>query len=91
MRDGAGEGINLYSTRLDEPDHLRGWRRLQISELQNAEQHYRKLAHLIDAVLDDRPLVMTGADGRDALELVLAIYRSAETGRPVTLPMPRQT
>jgi predicted dehydrogenase len=35
MRDGAGEGINLYSTCFDEPDHLRGWRRLQISELQS--------------------------------------------------------
>jgi hypothetical protein len=33
---------------------------------------------------------MTGADGRDALELVLAIYRSAESGQPVRLPMARR-
>jgi predicted dehydrogenase len=45
--------------------------------------HYRKVAHLADAVLDDTPLVMTGADGRDTLDLVLAIYQSAETGSPV--------
>jgi hypothetical protein len=40
-------------------------------------------------VLDDKPLVQTGAAGRDALELVLAIYRAAETGQSVHLPLPR--
>jgi hypothetical protein len=29
------------------------------------------------------------ADGRDAVELVLAIYRSAELGQPVDLPLTR--
>jgi predicted dehydrogenase len=32
---------------------------------------------------------MTGADGRDALELVQAIYRAAETGQRVSLPLAR--
>ena len=40
-------------------------------------------------VLDDTPLVLTGAHGRDALELVLATYKSAETGEAVNLPLPR--
>jgi UDP-N-acetyl-2-amino-2-deoxyglucuronate dehydrogenase len=30
---------------------------------------------------------ITGEDGRKALEVVLGIYRSAETGRPVSLPL----
>ena len=30
---------------------------------------------------------VTGEDGRKAIEVVLAIYRAAETGQPVTLPM----
>jgi predicted dehydrogenase len=30
---------------------------------------------------------VTGEDGRKAIEIVLAIYKSAETGHPVTLPM----
>ncbi len=34
-------------------------------------------------------LVLTGEDGRDALELVLGVYRSAETGQPVDLPLVR--
>jgi len=84
-----GEGVNLFTTRLDDPEHLRGWRNVPATEPPLMTLHYRKIAHLIDAVLDDTPLLMTGADGRDALELVLAIYQSAESGEPVTLPLPR--
>lgn len=82
-------GLNVYSTTFDEPAHLRGWRHLDAVEPALADLHYRKLAHLVDAVLDDTPLQLTGADGRDALELVLAVYRSAETGQPVQLPLAR--
>jgi predicted dehydrogenase len=32
---------------------------------------------------------LTGADGRDALELVDAVYRSAESGQPVDLAAER--
>lgn len=82
-------GLRVYSQSFDEPAHLHGWRHLETVEPPLLEIHYRKLAHLVDAVLDDEPLQMTGADGRDALELVLAVYRSAETGEPVTLPLER--
>jgi len=90
MKGGASDGPRIFTTRFDEPEHLRGWRQLPLTELQNSEQHYRKIDHLVTSVLDDTPLVMTGADGRDALELVLSIYRSAETGQPVKLPMVRE-
>jgi len=30
---------------------------------------------------------VTGEDGRKALEIVLAVYRAAETGAPVRLPL----
>lgn len=83
-------GLRLFSRRLEDPEYLRGgWRQLPLAEPPLVEVHYRKIAHLVDAVLDDTPLQLTGADGRDALELVLAVYRSAETGRPVTLPLTR--
>jgi predicted dehydrogenase len=42
-------------------------------------------------VLDGEAPRVSGAEGRDALELVLAVYRSAETGTPVTLPLERST
>jgi predicted dehydrogenase len=82
-------GINVFSKTFNEPEHLQGWRHLTTVEPPLVEIHYRKLAALVDAVLDDVPLVVTGADGRDALELVLAVYRSAETGTPLTLPLER--
>jgi predicted dehydrogenase len=88
MRSGV-EGIGVYTTKVSQPDYLRGWRQLPVVEMPLQDQHYGKLAHLVDAVLDDKPLVQTGAAGRDALELVLAIYRAAETGQQVTLPLPR--
>jgi predicted dehydrogenase len=85
----GGGGLRLYSNRFDEPGHLRGWRELATVEPPLLEVHYRKLAHLVDAVLDEQPLQLTGADGRDALELVLAVYRAAETGETVHLPLDR--
>ncbi len=88
MRSGQ-DGIGVYTTQLDDPDYLRGWRQLPVTDPGVQELHYRKFAHLVDSVLDDTPLVMTGADGRDALELVLATYRSAETGEAVDLPLSR--
>ena len=87
---GRGEpGLKVFSNTFGEPSHLHGWRQIRSVEPVLADLHYRKLAHLVDSVLDDQPLQLTGADGRDALELVLAIYRSAETGTPVQLPLQR--
>jgi predicted dehydrogenase len=39
------------------------------------------------AVLEDRPPLVTGEDGRKVVEIVAAIYRSAKQGRPVRLPL----
>jgi predicted dehydrogenase len=83
------DGIGVYTTTVPQPDYLNGWRHVPVTEMALVDQHYGKLAHLVDAVLDDTPLVQTGAAGRDALELVLAIYRAAELGQTVTLPLPR--
>jgi len=89
MRSGEA-GIGVYTNAVAQPDYLNGWRQLPVTEMALVDQHYAKLAHLVDAVLDDTPLVQTGAAGRDALELVLAIYRAAETGQTVHLPMTRR-
>ena len=46
-----------------------------------------EIAEFLAAVRDRRPPAVTGADGRAALEIIQAIYRSAEHGVPVRLPM----
>ena len=42
---------------------------------------------VIDAIKNDRDPYVTATDGRDALELVLAIYKSAAEGKSVKLPL----
>ena len=42
---------------------------------------------MIDAIETGGPLLCPAGDGRKALELVLAIYRSAAIGQPVKLPL----
>lgn len=84
-----GTTIRLLSKKIDEPETIAGWHEINAADPPLVEMHYRKIAHLVDSILDDTPLSLTGADGRDALELVLGIYRSAETGMPVDFPVPR--
>ena len=43
--------------------------------------------HFVDCILNDKQPIMSGEEGRKDLEIVLAAYRSAETGLPVSLPL----
>lgn len=47
------------------------------------EGHQRQIQDLVDAIRGNRPLAIEGREGRNAVALVNAVYRSAETGRPV--------
>ena len=49
--------------------------------------HTPLYADVIDAIENDREPLVSGEDGKRALELVLAIYQSAATGKPVKLPL----
>lgn len=49
--------------------------------------HNPLYADVIEAIKEDREPYVTAQDGRDALELVLAIYKSAALGEIVKLPM----
>ncbi|SEM65631.1 Predicted dehydrogenase [Mesobacillus persicus] len=40
---------------------------------------------MVEAVTEDREPIVTGLDGRKALELVLAFYESAKTNRPIKI------
>ncbi len=49
--------------------------------------HTAVYADMAEAVRDDRPPYIDARAGRDALEVVLAIYKSQRTGQPVRLPL----
>ncbi len=85
-----GDTMRLKSARINDPDFIAGWHEMTVTDPPLVEMHYRKIDHLVKAILDGDPLVLTGEDGRDALELVLGVYQSAETGLPVDLPLVRE-
>ena len=47
--------------------------------------HAAQLADLLDAIDAGREPAVSGRDGRDTLEIVLAVYESSRAGRPVRL------
>lgn len=51
------------------------------------DSHASQIADLLAAIDEGRSPLMTGEEGRNALELVLAVYESARQGRPVSLPL----
>jgi UDP-N-acetyl-2-amino-2-deoxyglucuronate dehydrogenase len=52
--------------------------------------HAAQIADLLTAVEQGREPSVTGRSGRDALEVVCAVYESAREGRPVVLPATAQ-
>ena len=52
--------------------------------------HRDQLADFLAAIeAESSPPAVDGAEGRRAVEIILGIYQSAETGRPVSLPLAR--
>jgi len=49
--------------------------------------HTSLFADMINAIIEDRDPYVSAIDGRNALEVVLAIYKSQKTGKPVKLPL----
>lgn len=49
--------------------------------------HTSLFADVMDAIQNDRKPYVDAVAGRNALEMILAIYQSASTGKPVKLPL----
>jgi predicted dehydrogenase len=52
--------------------------------------HIIQLQDFVDAIREDRRPMVTGEDARAAVEIILAIYRSARIGQPVRLPLEQE-
>jgi predicted dehydrogenase len=49
--------------------------------------HTSLYADVIDAIINDRKPYIDAVAGRNAVEMILAVYKSAATGMPVKLPL----
>lgn len=89
----GGKSVNIidewrFADGLDEPDEVKTKYHENPPNIYGFG-HNPLYADVIDAIKNDREPYITGEDGRRALELVLAIYKSAAEGRAVELPLKR--
>ncbi|HXK94821.1 MAG TPA: Gfo/Idh/MocA family oxidoreductase [bacterium] len=54
------------------------------------EGHVAQIQDFCQAIAENRDPMITGEDGRKPLEIILAVYQSARTGKPVKLPLKRK-
>ncbi|HBK69090.1 MAG TPA: oxidoreductase [Firmicutes bacterium] len=55
--------------------------------IEDVSEHQQQILDMINAIREDRQPAVPGIEGQKAVELVLAIYKSAETGKKVNLPL----
>ena len=70
----------------EEEDHKKKGLQEQTSNVYG-NGHTSLYADVIEAIKEDRKPYIDAVAGRNAVEMVLAIYQSAATGKPVTLPL----
>lgn len=85
-----GSSILTYSQRgygyaVEKAGLTRGWSFTMFEEIWNYG-FPQEFEHFVDCVANDRTPAETGEDGRAVLEVLLAAYESARTGRRVSLP-----
>ncbi len=49
--------------------------------------HAKQFRDVIEAIENGKPLSVDGAEGRRSVEIILAIYKAAETGETIQLPL----
>lgn len=87
----GGKSVNiieewLFEDKLDDPTEVKEKYQENPPNVYGFG-HKPLYADVIEAIQNDRDPYVTAEDGRRALELVLAIYKSAAEGRIVKLPM----
>lgn len=87
----GGKSVNTieewrFADALDDPDSIKAACSENPPNIYGYG-HTPLYADMIDSIKTGRKPYVTGEDGRRALELVLAIYKSSYEGRPVKLPL----
>jgi predicted dehydrogenase len=83
--------INDVWTVPNEAERLAEWQAADRAEAQSIDimSHYHQLqiADFLDAILENRPALVEGDEGRKAVELFEGIYQSNKEQRPIRLPI----
>ena len=74
-----------YGYAMEKAASTQGWTFTMFEEAFN-QGYPQELSHFIECVREDREPVVTGEDGRAALELICGAYQSARTGQKTLLP-----
>lgn len=86
--------LNDLWTIPGEEDSLARFEREDRARLEGVDPvfHYHRIQvrEFLRAVIEDRPPLVTGEDGRIVVEMFEAIYRSSRTGRPQRFPIDPQ-
>ncbi|MDO4564026.1 MAG: Gfo/Idh/MocA family oxidoreductase [Clostridia bacterium] len=87
----GGKSVNIieewaFEDKLDDPEFVKAHYHENPPNVYGFG-HTPLYADVIDAIKTGRQPYITAEDGKRALELVLAIYKSAAEGRPVKLPL----
>jgi predicted dehydrogenase len=87
----GGQSVNIieewrFSDALDDPEEIKANFHENPPNVYGFG-HIPLFADVVEAIRDDRQPKVSAEDGKRAMELVLAIYKSAAEGKPVTLPL----
>lgn len=79
--------IDIWTFRDKHPDDAEKCGLQEATSNVYGNGHTALYADMIDSILRDRPPYVDAGAGRNALEIVLAVYQSAAAGKPVELPL----
>ncbi|MEX0800766.1 MAG: Gfo/Idh/MocA family oxidoreductase [Dehalococcoidia bacterium] len=74
-----------YGFAMEKSSGTRGWTFSGFEEVWS-EGFQAEMAHFVQCVREGERPLLTGEDGRAVMEIICAAYRSARTGRHVSLP-----
>jgi predicted dehydrogenase len=81
------QGVNDVWTLPGEEERRAGWEHEDRGKPGFPLFHQMQIQDFLQAVRDDRPPTVAGAEGIKSLEIIQAIYESSRTGNPIRLPM----
>lgn len=79
------QGINDLWTFEPGAGERATWETAEIGHPGFPEFHQLQIAEFLDAIRHGRPPAVTGRDARNSLAIILGIYESSRTGKPVQL------